>query len=94
MAWAQAARSRTSAVERAGLGVLLVVALLAVVGCSPEDGRRRGSGLGADVGNTSLPVRMHGDRGLNNPSFHVPLVGGAPRDAKGVPGWWGAGGGR
>jgi hypothetical protein len=65
-----------------------VLALLAVGGCSPEDGRTRGGGLGADVGNTTLPIRLHGDRSRNNPSFQVPLLGGVPRDDKGVPGWW------
>jgi len=76
------------AVSRGWLGVLLATSLLTVIGCSPEDGRTQGSGLGADVGNTSLPIRLHGDQSRNNPSFHVPFTGGAPRDAKGVPGWW------
>jgi hypothetical protein len=71
--------------------MLSVLALLAVLGCSPEDARGRGSGLGADVGNTTLPIQMHGDRGRNNPDFQVPLVGGVPRADKGVPGWWAVG---
>jgi hypothetical protein len=88
MARARERGNRTRSAHRAGVGVLIVVAVLALVGCSPEDGRTRGSGPGADVGNTSLPIRMHGDRGRNNPSFQVPLAGGVPRDARGVPGWW------
>jgi hypothetical protein len=74
--------------HRAGRAALVLIALLAVVGCSPEDGRARGGGLGADVGNTGLPIQLHGARGRNNPSFHTPEVGRVPRDAKGVPGWW------
>lgn len=84
----QAMRSRTRAGRLLGLGLLLGGVLVALAGCSPEEGRPRGGGLGADVGNTSLPIRMHGDRNYNNPSFRVPLVGGVPRDAKGVAGWW------
>jgi hypothetical protein len=80
--------SRTRTARRAGLGLLLVISVLAVVGCSPEAGRARGGGLGADLGNTSLPIRMHGDRGRNNPSFRVPAPGEVPRDARGAPGWW------
>ncbi len=87
----QAMGGRMRMARRCGLGLLLAVGLLALAGCSPEAGRPRGGGLGADVGNTSLPIRMHGDRNYNNPSFRVPLVGGAPRDAKGVAGWWVAG---
>jgi hypothetical protein len=88
MADVRAKDSRTRRVRRAGLAAMTMVALVAVVGCSPEDGRGRGSGLGADVGNTSLPIQMHGSRARNNPSFQVPAVGRAPRDAVGVPGWW------
>src|SRR5215211_3190359 len=47
MAGVKASTSRASAIRRAGLGMLAVAALLAVVGCSPEDGRARGGGLGA-----------------------------------------------
>jgi hypothetical protein len=68
--------------------MLAALALVAVVGCSPEDGRTRGSGLGADVGNTVLPIELRGNRDRNNPSFRTPDVGRVPRDAKGVPGWW------
>jgi hypothetical protein len=88
MAWARTTDRRWGAVCRATAGALIVVALLAVGGCSPEAQRVRGGGLGADLGNTSLPIRMHGDRGRNNPSFGVPLPGRGPRDARGVPGWW------
>ena len=78
--------------RRVGVLALATVVVVAAVGCSPEDGRTRGSGLGADVGNTSLPIQMHGGRGRNNPSFQTPAVGAAPRDAKGVSGWWAGGG--
>ncbi|HZR98471.1 MAG TPA: hypothetical protein VFE37_07185 [Chloroflexota bacterium] len=88
MALVQAMVSRMRTGLRAGLAALVVAVLLAAVACSPEDGRPRGGGLGADLGNTSLPIRMHGSRSYNNPSFQVPQVGGVPRDAKGVPGWW------
>ncbi len=66
-------------------GALLVG--LVVAGCSPEAARARGS-LGADVGNTALPVELRGDPSRNNPSFRTPEIGQVPRDAKGVPGWW------
>ena len=91
MARTVATGSGARAARRAGLGMLSVLALLTVVGCSPEDARTRGGGLGADVGNTTLPIQMHGDRGRNNPDFQVPLVGGVPRNDKGVPGWWAVG---
>jgi hypothetical protein len=71
---------------RAGL-LLLAFCLAAVAGCSPEDGRTRGR-LGADVGNTALPVQLHGNRERNNPSFAVPVPGKAPQNARNVPGWW------
>jgi hypothetical protein len=84
---------RGRASGRAGgarIGLLIVAAslLAAATGCSPEDGRTRGGGLGADVGNTALPIQMHGNRERNNPSARVPDVGRVPRDARGVPGWW------
>jgi hypothetical protein len=63
------------------------VALLALAACSPEDGRTRGQ-LGADPGNTALPIELRGNRNRNNPSFQVPLNLQAPRDARGVAGWW------
>jgi hypothetical protein len=72
---------------RAGLLVLAAFLLATAAGCSPEDGRTRGQ-LGADVGNTALPIQLHGNRERNNPSFAVPTPGQAPRDARGVPGWW------
>lgn len=67
------------------LALLLAVVLLA--GCSPEAGRIRG-GLGADVGNTTLPIELRGNRDRNNPSFKTPPRGQVPENAKGVPGWW------
>lgn len=87
MAQTQRRSDKVRLMRRAGLGVLAAAVLLAVA-CSPEDGRTRGGGLGADMGNNALPIQMHGSRGRNNPSFQVPLVGQVPRDAKGVPGWW------
>lgn len=71
---------------QAGLLALAAV-VLALTGCSPEDGRARG-GLGADVGNTALPVELRGNRDRNNPSFRTPEPGAAPGDARGVGGWW------
>jgi hypothetical protein len=64
--------------------------LLAVVGCSPEAERSRG-GSGADVGNVSRPVEMHGDQRRNNPAYQTPALGRAPADARGVSGWWASG---
>lgn len=72
---------------RAAMTLLAPMLLLAVIGCSPEDGRARGK-LGADIGNTALPVQMHGNRERNNPSFGVPSRGRVPADGRGVPGWW------
>lgn len=75
--------------RRLGIAVLMV-ALLAVlvVGCSPEANRRRGSGAGADPGNIGTTVELHGNQARNNPSFGVPPRGRAPRDARGLQGWW------
>ena len=87
MTQTQRLRHRSQPMRRIGLGSLAAAALLAVA-CSPEDGRAQGGGLGADMGNTALPIQMHGSRSRNNPSFQVPLIGQVPRDAKGVPGWW------
>ena len=36
--------------------LLLVVALLALTACGPEDGRARGGGPGADIGNQPAQV--------------------------------------
>ena len=87
MTQTQRLRHRSQPMRRIGLGILAAAALLAGA-CSPEDGRVQGGGLGADMGNTALPIQMHGSRSRNNPSFQVPLIGQVPRDAKGVPGWW------
>jgi hypothetical protein len=57
-------------------------------GCSPEATRTRAGGLGADPGNSRLPIELHGDRQANNPAYHVPERGRVPADAHGVPGWW------
>jgi hypothetical protein len=67
---------------------LAAILLLAVVGCSPEAERVRSDGPGADIGNSSPPVLMHGDTTRNNPDFQTPKPGRAPADARGVPGWW------
>jgi hypothetical protein len=40
------------------VGLLL---LLLVVGCSPEASRTQGGGPGADIGNHSQTVPLHGD---------------------------------
>ena len=72
---------------RLGLLIAALVLLAAAAGCSPEDGRTRGQ-LGADIGNTALPVQLHGNRERNNPSYAVPTPGKAPQTARNVPGWW------
>jgi hypothetical protein len=72
---------------RIGLLCVALLLLAAVTGCSPEDGRTRGR-LGADIGNTALPVQLHGNRERNNPAFAVPTPGKAPQTARNVPGWW------
>jgi hypothetical protein len=42
------------------MGVALLLAGIITAGCeSPENGRRRGEGPGADVGNRSRIVHMH-----------------------------------
>ncbi len=68
-----------------------VLAVLLLAACSPEADRTQGGGLGADVGNSRLPIQMHGDQARNNPSFETPGRGAVPNDAKGVSGWWGTG---
>ena len=45
--------------------VLLAAGALALVGCSsPETGRTRGGGPGADVGNLGNPVEIHGTKNM------------------------------
>jgi hypothetical protein len=63
-------------------------ALAVVTGCSPEASRTQGAGLGADPGNSRLPIELHGDRRENNPNYDVPQRGRVPSDSRGVPGWW------
>jgi hypothetical protein len=70
-----------------GVAVALL-ALAAVTGCSPEARRTQGDGLGADPGNSRLPIELHGDRRENNPNYDVPQRGRVPSDSRGVPGWW------
>ncbi|MFN0073775.1 MAG: hypothetical protein ACKVVP_20025 [Chloroflexota bacterium] len=66
-----------------------MVTLLAVLtACSPEAQRRQGGGLGADPGNTQLPIQVHGNQQRSNPSFNVPPRGRVPADSRGVAGWW------
>jgi hypothetical protein len=76
-----ASAERARPARRASLLAAVVFALATLVGCSPEDGRTRGS-AGADIGNTALPIQLHGDRSKNNPSFQTPFPGRAPRDAR------------
>lgn len=72
-----------------GLALALLLAALALVACSPEAVRTRGGGPGADLGNRTYPLpALHGDQTRNNPSYQTPQVGLAPREAKGVPGFW------
>jgi hypothetical protein len=72
-----------------GLTAFLAVLMLAMVaGCSPEADRTRSGGRGADIGNSVPPIQLHGNRARNNPEYRTPSLGRAPRDAKGVPGWW------
>ncbi|HEX3244845.1 MAG TPA: hypothetical protein VHX16_05520 [Chloroflexota bacterium] len=65
-----------------------LLALALGCGCSPEAARSRAGGLGADPGNSRLPIEMHGNQQTNNPAFEVPGRGRVPADARGVPGWW------
>jgi hypothetical protein len=67
---------------------LVFLAVAVMTGCSPEAARTQGGGLGADTGNSRLPIELHGDRRVNNPSFDVPSRGQVPVDGRGVPGWW------
>lgn len=49
-----------SAGPRFGASRIALAAALALTACaSPEAGRARGGGLGADTGNRGAPVRMH-----------------------------------
>jgi hypothetical protein len=68
--------------------LLAILLLLVTVGCSPEAERTRGGGRGADVGNSTPSILMHGNRERNNPDFRTPTHGRAPDGARGVPGWW------
>jgi hypothetical protein len=50
--------------------LLLIVCTVAAAGCaSPETRRTRGGGPGADVGNRSQDVKMHGG---SNPFWRTP----------------------
>ena len=87
MRWERGDLRRSVPGARIGLLIVALVLLASAAGCSPEDGRTRGH-LGADVGNTALPIQLHGNRERNNPSFAVPTPGKAPQSARNVPGWW------
>lgn len=56
---------------RALVAALMWVGLLAA-GCSPEATRTRSGGPGADLGNRSSSVELHGQP---NPFYRTPLVG-------------------
>lgn len=51
---------------------LLLVGVLTACNPSPEAGRQRGGGPGADVGNRNPEVQMHG---RTNPNYRTPLSG-------------------
>lgn len=55
-----------------GLAGALLVLAIAATACSPEVGRTRSSGPGADPGNRGLSVELHGQL---NPFFHTPAIG-------------------
>lgn len=66
---------------RAVLAVVLLVAVLSIVGCSPEASRQRNGGPGADVGNRVLgpSVELHG---TVDPNFAVPARGQASQETR------------
>ena len=41
--------------------LVLALGLVLTLGCSPEAGRTQGGGAGADIGNHSQTVPLHGD---------------------------------
>lgn len=56
---------------RARALLLALIALLALVACgSPEAGRARGGGPGADIGNRGKVMEIHG---ALNPFYKTPL---------------------
>jgi hypothetical protein len=57
------------------LTIVLVIAASVALACSPEAGRTRGGGPGADVGNRGGTVQMHGDRGPGQVYYQTPRVG-------------------
>ena len=67
---------RPSAKRRIAIAFLAGWLALACVACGPEDGRARGGGPGADVGNHGDPLRLH-ER--IDPSYQEPTVGQAVR---------------
>ena len=50
-------------------GILLLLAALTVVACSPEATRSRGGGPGGDIGNRSEVPQIHGTL---NPYYQAP----------------------
>ena len=56
--------------------IVFLVVLCTLAGCaSPEAGRQRGGGAGADVGNRSKFVRMHEG---SDPFYKTPKLIGSP----------------
>jgi hypothetical protein len=51
---------------------LLIAVVVPLSACSPEAGRVRSGGPGADIGNRSAAVDMHGG---SNPGYQVPERG-------------------
>jgi hypothetical protein len=56
--------------------LLLVLVAAAMVACSPEATRTRGGGAGADIGNRSSEIELHG---RVDPTYGEQLVGQAIR---------------
>ena len=54
------------------IAMCLLLASVLLSGCSPEAGRVRSGGPGADVGNRSATVDMHAN---TNPSYQEPAPG-------------------
>lgn len=77
---AAAARSRFGATVHwpRSLTPIAAAVLLAVatIACSPESGRVRGGGPGADIGNHAKTVQLHGQGIIY---YQTPLVGNAIR---------------
>ncbi len=68
-------RSHTSRARR-WIAVPLLPFVLLVVACSPEAGRVRSGGPGADIGNHSATTPLHGEGVM---FYNTPLEGSASR---------------